>query len=153
GFSTIISTSRPPTSCVTRRRRRSSTRIESPMHNMSPRAASFRAHSAGGSRSPVQAAQDFHLMQEMTAGLMQSEMRQRIERFQNYGFSSALLPSDQGSGEGPEAIMNFLSGQRTHSAASVVDDRRHRPHGFQPGENAQYDDIGQMTLLRRNFVR
>jgi uncharacterized FlaG/YvyC family protein len=33
-----------------------------------------------------------------------------------------------------------------------MDDRRFRPMGLKGGENAQYDDIGQMTLMRRGFL-
>ena len=42
------------------------------------------------------------------------------------------------------------AGQRNHPVCIGIDDRRHRPMGLKPGENAQYDDIGQMTLLRRD---
>jgi phage gp45-like len=63
---------------------------------------------------------------------------------------------DGGGGEGgdqgdaPEGIAVFLGGQRNHPVVISVDDRRHRPMGLKPGENSQYDDIGQMTLMRRN---
>jgi hypothetical protein len=33
-----------------------------------------------------------------------------------------------------------------------MDDRRYRPMGMKPGENSQYDDLGQMTLIRRTGV-
>ena len=57
-----------------------------------------------------------------------------------------------GGGEAQEAegIAIFLAGQRNHPVVIGVDDRRHRPMGLKPGENAQYDDIQQMTLMRRN---
>jgi phage gp45-like len=55
-----------------------------------------------------------------------------------------------GQEEAPEGIAVFLGGQRNHPVVVGVDDRRHRPMGMKPGESAQYDDIGQMTLLRRN---
>jgi phage gp45-like len=49
-----------------------------------------------------------------------------------------------------EGIALFLGGQRNHPVVIAVDDRRHRPMGLKPGENAQYDDLGQMTLARRD---
>jgi phage gp45-like len=53
-------------------------------------------------------------------------------------------------GEAAEGIALFLGGQRNHPVVIAVDDRRHRPMGLKPGENAQYDDLGQMTLARRD---
>ena len=61
-----------------------------------------------------------------------------------------------GGGEGgqgggaAEGIAVYPGGQRNHPVIIGVDDRRHRPMGLKPGENAQYDDIQQMTLMRRN---
>jgi phage gp45-like len=55
-------------------------------------------------------------------------------------------------GPAAEGICMFMGGQRNHPVCIGIDDRRHRPMGLQPGENAQYDDIGQMTLLRRAFT-
>jgi phage gp45-like len=55
-----------------------------------------------------------------------------------------------GEGEAAEGIAVFAGGQRNHPIVIAVDDRRHRPMGLKPGENAQYDDAGQMTLTRRN---
>jgi phage gp45-like len=52
--------------------------------------------------------------------------------------------------EAAEGIAIFMGGQRNHPVVIAVDDRRHRPMGMKPGENAQYDDIQQMTLMRRN---
>ena len=52
--------------------------------------------------------------------------------------------------EAAEGIAIFLGGQRNHPVVIAVDDRRHRPMGLKPGENAQYDDAQQMTLMRRN---
>jgi hypothetical protein len=33
-----------------------------------------------------------------------------------------------------------------------MDDRRHRPMGLKPGESAQFDDQGMMTLIRRDAI-
>jgi phage gp45-like len=106
---------------------------------------------------------DDPMMQELHVDGMLSDVRSIVERVQHFGFTSTPLPRDEqqkgqgggGSGgdqiKGPaaEAIAAFIGGQRNHPVVIAVDDRRHRPMGLKPGENAQYDDIGQMTLLRR----
>jgi phage gp45-like len=119
-------------------------------------------------------ANDNPMMQELNFDGMNSEGRKIVERVQAFGFTSTPLPRDQQQGQqgqsnggggnggggglesteqpkGPaaEGIAVFLGGQRNHPVVIAIDDRRHRPMGLKPGENAQYDDIGQMTLLRR----
>jgi phage gp45-like len=106
---------------------------------------------------------DLKMMQEMFIDGMNSDMRKAVERIQSFGFSSVPLPRDeadkqqkgsiggveQPKGPAAEGIALFLGGQRNHPVIIGVDDRRHRPMGLKPGENAQYDDQGQMTLLKR----
>jgi phage gp45-like len=110
---------------------------------------------------------DNPLMQELSLDGMNSDARKVVERIQSFGFTSTPLPRDEqeqkkgakqggdsAAGEQPkgpaaEGICLFLGGQRNHPVCIGIDDRRHRPMGLKPGENAQYDDIGQMTLLRR----
>jgi hypothetical protein len=106
---------------------------------------------------------DLKMMQEMFIDGMNSDMRKAVERIQSFGFSSVPLPRDepekqqpgsiggieQPKGPAAEGIALFLGGQRNHPVIIGIDDRRHRPMGMKPGENAQYDDQGQMTLLRR----
>jgi phage gp45-like len=106
------------------------------------------------------------MLAELHIDGMNSDGRDKVEQFQNFGFSASPLPRDedekkdgqqggqQGAGEQPkgpaaEAIVAFIGGQRNHPTVIALDDRRHRPLGLKPGENSQYDDIGQMTLLRR----
>jgi phage gp45-like len=124
-------------------------------------------------RFTLNKAVDDPMMQIMNFDGMNSEGRNAVERVQGYGMTSMPLPRDEqeggqqqegggnggggvgGDGEkakGPaaEGIALFLGGQRNHPVVIAVDDRRHRPMGLKPGENAQYDDQGQMTLLRRN---
>lgn len=120
------------------------------MYRMDQASVAARSYTGGGSRSVVKEADDNHNMQEISGGFLKNESRKKIERPQNYGFTSALLPADKDGKKGPEALISFVGGDRSHPIASVVDDRRHRPYGLEPGENAQYDDQGQMTLLARN---
>jgi phage gp45-like len=121
-----------------------------------------------GVRFTLNKGNDNPMMQELHFDGMHGDGRDRVERMQNYGFSSTPLPRDQqqqgggdsGGGNGgdsvkgpaAEGICMFMGGQRNHPVCIGIDDRRHRPMGLQPGENAQYDDIGQMTLLRRAFT-
>ena len=125
----------------------------------------------GAMRFTLNKGMDQLMMQELHLDGMNSDGRDKVERVQNYGFSSTPLPRDeqQGGGEqggggqigdavgkilgeAAEGICMFIGGQRNHPVCIGVDDRRHRPMGLMPGENAQYDDIGQMTLLRRAFT-
>lgn len=111
------------------------------------------------------------MMQELALDLMNSDGRSAVEHVQSFGFTSTPLPRDDSGGQqsnggagggdpvgeaikgaAAEGICLFVGGQRNHPVCIGVDDRRHRPMGLQPGENAQYDDIGQMTLLRRTFT-
>jgi hypothetical protein len=123
------------------------------MHRQTPLTAGFVGYTGGGARALVDTANDGTGMQEMAGSFMYGEARGRIESPQNYGFTSVLLPAKKGKDgqieECAEAYISFLGGNRSFPVATVMDDRRHRPWGLQPGENAQYDDIGQMTLMRR----
>jgi phage gp45-like len=122
------------------------------------------------SRFTLNKSTDLPMMQELFLDSMNSDGRNKVpvERVQAFGFTSTPLPRDEddkkqggesgggsgGDGEknkGPsaEGICLYLGGQRNHPVCIAIDDRRHRPMGLKPGENAQYDDIGQMTLLRR----
>ena len=124
------------------------------MHRATPLNSSFRGYSSGGARSVVDKVDDDKMMQEMNGNFMKGETRDRVESPQNYGFTSVVLPAKKGKDgqieESAEAFIGFQGGNRSFPVAYVMDDRRHRPYGLKPGENAQYDDIGQMTLMRRN---
>jgi phage gp45-like len=111
------------------------------------------------------------MMQELAMDFMNSEGRKAVEHIQGFGMTATPMPRDEdeqqqgnqqsgasegvgGPGEqmkGPaaEGIALFLGGQRNHPVIIAVDDRRHRPMGLKAGESAQYDDQGQMTLIRR----
>jgi phage gp45-like len=124
------------------------------------------------SRATLNEASDDPMMQTMHLDFFNNDSRKGVERVQNYGFSSVPAPRskqegnqqqsssggggsgevqpEQPKGEAAEAIVLYQGGQRNHPLVVGVDDRRHRPRGLKPGENAQYDDIGQMTLMRRN---
>jgi phage gp45-like len=123
------------------------------MHRQTPLTAGFVGYTGGGARALVDTANDDTGMQEMKGSFMYGEARKRIESPQNYGFTSVVLPAKKNKDgqieECAEAYISFMGGNRSFPVAAVMDDRRHRPWGLKAGENAQYDDIGQMTLMRR----
>lgn len=82
-------------------------------------------------------------MQEVQLGLMRGELRDRVERFQQYGFNSVPLP-------GAEAVAVFVKGDRSHGAVVATDDRRHRPRGWAPGEVGLYAVPGQLLKMDEN---
>jgi hypothetical protein len=125
------------------------------MHRQTPLTAAFVAYTGGGARTIIDKIDDGKMMQQMTGAIM-GESRESVECPQNYGFSSVVRAGKKGEDgqmeEGAEGFMSYFGGNRTSNFCGVMDDRRHRPMGMKEGENAQYDDLGQMTLLRRSGV-
>ena len=123
------------------------------MHRVTPLEAAFVGYTGGGSRTLIDTIDDGQLMQEMKGMMMYGESRQKVEAPQNYGFSSVVRPATKGADgqiqDCAEGYMSFGGGNRSFPFCGVMDDRRYRPLGLKPGENSQYDDLGQMTLLRR----
>lgn len=111
-------------------------------------------------------------MQEVDVNLHAGEKKTKIERFQQYGFTSVpLKESDSGQqggsggggsggsgggqqqkGKAAEALVAFLGANRSHAVVFMVDDRRHRLKNMKPGESAMYDDQGQRHMIRRGGV-
>ncbi len=123
------------------------------MHRATPLNTAFVSYVSGGARTLIDTVDDGKMMQEMAGTMMFGEARDKVEAPQNYGFTSVVRPATkdkngkiQASAEG---FMSFMGGNRSFPVCSIMDDRRYRPYGLKPGENAQYDDLGQMTLLRR----
>ena len=122
-------------------------------------------------RLTLNKANDNPMMQELSFDGMNSEGRKIVERLQTYGMTTMPLPRDQQQGgsqggggggtggdgspmKGPaaEGIALLIGGQRNHPVVIGMDDRRHRPMGLKPGESAQFDDQGMMTLIRRDAI-
>jgi hypothetical protein len=122
------------------------------MHRQTPLTAGFVGYSSGGARALIDTIDDSKMMQQMKGSIM-GEAREAVESPQNYGFSSVVRPATKGKDgqieDCAEGFMSYFGGNRTSNFCAVMDDRRYRPLGLKPGENAQYDDLGQMTLLRR----
>lgn len=82
-------------------------------------------------------------LQSLQVGLLADELRDGVERFQQYGFTSHPHP-------GAEAVVVFAGGDRSHGLAVAVDDRRYRLRGLAQGEVALYTDEGDTVVLRRD---
>lgn len=81
-------------------------------------------------------------MQTLQIRLLHDELKQDVEHFEPYGFTSK--PKN-----GAEAVTLFLSGDRSHGVAIVVADRRYRLLNLIDGEMAIHDDLGQKVHLTR----
>lgn len=85
------------------------------------------------SRAVLAAVNDAGGIQLVQVKLLDGEVRDGVERLQNYGFTS--VPK-----AGAEGLMACVSGDRDHGIIVSMDDRRYRPKSLQPGECAMYTD-------------
>lgn len=81
------------------------------------------------------------LQMRLTAG----EVKDGLEHFEPYGFTSNPLA-------GAEGIAAFIGGDRSHGVMLVVSDRRYRIQGMEPGEVAIYTDEGAKIHLKRGRI-
>lgn len=93
-------------------------------------------------RGIVRLVSDSGGIQTMQISLMANEVRSKIERFQEYGFSSHPKA-------GAEAAVIFMGGNRDHGIVIAVDDRRYRLKNLAEGEVALYTDEGDSIILKR----
>lgn len=96
-------------------------------------------------RAVVGLVNDSLKMQGLQVSLLAGEVRDNVERFQEYGFTSHPLP-------GAEAVVVFAGGNRDHGLVIAVDDRRYRLKSLQQGEVAIYSDEGDTVILKRGKV-
>lgn len=87
-------------------------------------------------RAVLLGADDRPGLQEAQIKALADEVMDRIERFQNYGFSSVPLPGAEGLFLAPGAC-------RSNGVLVCVDDRRWRIKGLRGGEVAVYTDEDQ----------
>ncbi len=74
---------------------------------------------------------------------LKGEIKDAVERVQQYGFTSVPLP-------GAQVIFASISGNRDHPIALSVDDPRYRLKNLELGEVALYTDEGDSIILKRN---
>ncbi|QPC44011.1 phage baseplate assembly protein V [Kaustia mangrovi] len=84
-------------------------------------------------------------MQEGQVSLLKNEVRDRVERWQNYGITS--VPH-----EGAETVVMFVGGSRDHPMIMAVDDRRYRKKDMEAGEVALYTDEGDYVHIKRGRI-
>lgn len=84
-------------------------------------------------------------LQTGQVNLLADEVKDGVERFQQYGFTS--VPH-----AGAEAVVLFPGGTRDHGLILAVDDRRYRLTGLQGGEVALYTDEGDKIVLKRGGI-
>lgn len=84
-------------------------------------------------------------LQGLQVSLLAGEVREDVERFQDYGFTSHPHP-------GAEVAAVSVAGNRDHVLVLAVDDRRYRLQGLQQGEVAIYTDEGDRVLLKRGGI-
>jgi phage baseplate assembly protein V len=97
------------------------------------------------SRGVITLVNDALKMQGVQVQLLADEVKDNLERFQNYGFTSHPHA-------GAEGVVVFAGGSRDHGLVIVVDDRRYRLKGLQAGEVALYTDEGDKIVLKRGNV-
>ncbi len=97
-------------------------------------------------RALVSLADDAPGFQELQAKVLAGEVLDRLERFQDYGFSSVPLP-------GAEGLFVAVGGCRSNGVLIAVGDRRYRIRDLQPGEVAIYTDEDQAEAGHRIVFR
>lgn len=84
-------------------------------------------------------------MQTLQVRLLAGEIKDGIEHFEPYGFTSNAHP-------GAEGIAAFLGGDRSHGVVLCIADRRFRLKELKPGEVALYTDEGDCLHFKRGRV-
>lgn len=95
----------------------------------------------GVARAVLNVVDDEGNMQRVQISLLEDEVIDGVERFQDYGFTS--VPE-----EGAEATVVFVGADRSHPIVVVADDRRVRKKGLKPGEVAVYHKNGDFIHLK-----
>lgn len=98
------------------------------------------------SRAVISAISDGGGLQLVQVKLLDGEVRDGVERFQEYGFTGVPLA-------GAEGIMACVSGNRDHGVLVAVDDPRYRIKGLQPGEVAMYSHLDKQAHKHRIILK
>lgn len=97
------------------------------------------------SRGVIRSANDSGGVQVVQLSLLNKEIRDGVERPQQYGFTSVPLP-------GSEAFVVFAGGNRSHGFVVGTNNRAARKKELQPGEVAIYTDQGDEVYIRRGGI-
>jgi phage baseplate assembly protein V len=79
--------------------------------------------------------------QRLQVGVLEDEIQDDVERFQQYGFTSVPLADAEA------LLLSIGGGGRSHTICIVVNDPATRPTGMKPGDTAMYDNRGQTVKL------
>lgn len=93
-------------------------------------------------RAVLNAVYDDAPTQLVQVSMLSGEVRDKMERMTEYGFTSVPLSGAQG-------VAVFVGGDRGHGIVIATGDPRSRMKGLQPGEVAIYDDQGQSVHITR----
>lgn len=85
------------------------------------------------------------MLQGLQMRLTADEVKDGMEHFEPYGFTSNPKP-------GAEGLSAFINGDRSHGVVICVSDRRFRLQGLQTGEVALYTDEGDFLHFKRGRV-
>ncbi|WP_341899333.1 phage baseplate assembly protein V [Ferrovibrio terrae] len=80
-------------------------------------------------------------LQRLQVVVMNDELHDNVERFQNYGLSS--VPAG-----GSQALIVAIGGSRSHLVAVAVDDQDSRPKNLKGGEVMLYDRLGNYVHFK-----
>ena len=84
-------------------------------------------------------------MQSLQIRLTAGELKDGVEHFEPYGFTSNPKP-------GAEVLTAFLGGDRSHAVVVVASDRRYRISEVAPGEVVIFTDEGDKIHFKRGQV-
>ncbi|WP_313430919.1 phage baseplate assembly protein V [Pseudomonas sp.] len=84
-------------------------------------------------------------LQGLQMRLTADEVKDGMEHFEPYGFTSNPHP-------GAEGLAAFLGGDRSHGVVICVSDRRFRLQGLESGEVALHTDEGDVLHFKRGRV-
>jgi len=95
-------------------------------------------------RGVLRSVNDSNGRQQLQVELLKDELRDGVERMQNYGFTSHPT--------GGDVAFAAVGGNREQGIVLVVDDRRYRIP-LEAGEVAVYDDQGNKIELLRDMIK
>lgn len=93
-------------------------------------------------RAILAALDDGTKFQSLQVELLSGEVREKVERFQDYGFTSVPFP-------GAEGVALSVGGSRDHVVIVALGDRRFRLTSLAAGEVAMYTDEGDKIVMHR----
>lgn len=96
-------------------------------------------------RAVLSALSDGAARQRVQFSALRGEIKDNVERMQDYGFTSHPHP-------GAQVVFICVGGNRDHPIVVRADDPRHRKTGLQPGEVAIYTDEGDFIHLKRGRI-